>query len=407
MRDHRKIVFRDVIESDPYRGEAIYTGMGVGQQYIGQTWDDRSVKVQGPALLELKRTARDLLLSQGISESELPRPFQSQPAYLGPAPTDSLPRTARALQLSNGTGYLPKPLNVGKALLYSLMPKGSVIKIPDSLWNSFLYGGLLVGACLRGAEVSIVSPSRVNAPSDAVPTLARNWELMSRLLMARDSLLGAVEEAGGELWLGLYTLRADERGFASRAQTWLELVGRTVLLKGLPPFYDLADSAVAEAAARPGLPVDDPPKLHQKVQFLATPAYRSAIKGVPETRRFWNAYLRYREATSNSENSADSAAALEAELGRVVDQIYRRVRGVPGAAGYAIVGSQNQDYRGMFMDGEVAMVFSGPEALVPLLDLVFLEGTATELTDRAQLDSLLPPPSEYLRRVARVGKDGM
>jgi hypothetical protein len=38
---------------------------------------------------------------------------------------------------------------------------------------------------------------------------------------------------------------------------------------------------------------------------------------------------------------------------------------------------------------------------------VFLEGTATWLKDQGQLDSLLPPPSEYLRRLARVGKDGM
>jgi hypothetical protein len=75
--------------------------------------------------------------------------------------------------------------------------------------------------------------------------------------------------------------------------------------------------------------------------------------------------------------------------------------------GYAFVGSQNQDYRGMFMDGEVAMVFSGSEALIPLVDLAFLEGTVTWLQDRATLNRLLPPPSEYMRRVARVGKDGM
>src|SRR5258705_9361329 len=41
MRDHRKIVFHDVTEADPFRGEALYTGMGVGQQYMGPTWDDR------------------------------------------------------------------------------------------------------------------------------------------------------------------------------------------------------------------------------------------------------------------------------------------------------------------------------------------------------------------------------
>jgi hypothetical protein len=411
MRDHRKIVFRDVTERDPLRGEAMYTGMGVGQQYLGPTWDDRSVMVRGPALVELKRSARDLLLSQGIAESELPRPFRFQPASAGaggdvPAGGDSLTLSSRALQLSNGTGYLPKPLNVGKALLYSLMPKGSVIKIPDSLWNSFLYGGLLVGACLRGVDVSIVSPSKVNAPSAASPTLARGWELMSRLLMARDSLTEAVEEAGGVLRVGLYTLPADEQGFASRAQTWLKLVTETVLLKGLPS-YDAAAPAITEAAARPGQPAAAPPKLHQKVQFLATPGYVSAVQDAPEWPAFWKAYTSYREATANPDDSAQAVTALPGELERIAERMYERVRGVPGAAGYAMVGSQNQDYRGMFMDGEVAVVFSGPEALVPWTDLEFLEGTATWLKDQGQLDSLLPPPSEYLRRLARVGKDGM
>jgi hypothetical protein len=53
------------------------------------------------------------------------------------------------------------------------------------------------------------------------------------------------------------------------------------------------------------------------------------------------------------------------------------------------------------------MVFSGPEALVPLVDLAFLEGTVTWLQRRATLDSLLPPPSEYVRRMTRVSKDGI
>ncbi len=414
MRDHRKIVFHDVTEADPFRGEALYTGMGVGQQYLGPTWDDRAIRVKGPALLELKRAARNLLLSQGISESDLPPPFrfQTQPGVPGEG---SLPQVAdaahvfstRALQLSNGTGYLPKPLNVGKALLYSLMGKGAVIKVPDSLWNSFLYAGLLVGACLRGTQVLIVAPAALNMPSYGAPQLTRSWELASRLLMVRDTLGGPIREAGGMLQVGLYTLPPDQRGLASRAQTWIEQVGQTVFLKGLMPFFDNAQPAVADAATHEGVPSAAPPKLHQKVQFIATGPFWSTVSAAPEWRQFMDTYLRYREATYNSEKSARGADALETELSQLAEQIYRRVRGVPGAASYAIVGSQNQDYRGMFMDGEVAVVFSGAESLVPLVDVAFLEGTVTWLQDRATLDRLLPPPSEYTRRLVRVGKDGL
>jgi len=412
MRDHRKIVFRDVSEAEPFAGEAIYTGMGVGQQYLGPTWDDRAVMVRGPALLELKKAARELLLSQGIHESDIPEALQFRPL---PFNRDALLAAGgrergfntRAFQLSNGTGYLPKPLNVGKALLYSLMPAGSMIKIPDSLWNSFFYAGLLVGACLRGADVLIVSPAERNAPSEGPPQLARTWELASRLLIARDSLADAFATPGGTLAVGLYTLPPDSRGLASRAQTWLTQVAEAVFLKGLMPFYDVVEPAVANEATRPGFPVSGPPKLHQKVQFLATASFRSAIEDAPEWPEFMTAYLNYREATYQPKNEASEAAQLPAELGEIAERMYQRVRGRPGAASYAFVGSQNQDYRGMFMDGEVAMVFSGAEALVPMVDLAFLEGTATWLHDRATLDQLLPPPGEYLRRLVRVAKDGM
>ena len=414
MRDHRKIVFRDVTEADPFRGEALYTGMGVGQQYLGPTWDDRAVRVKGPALLELKRAARNLLLSQGIAESDLAPPFRFriQPGFPGES---SVPQFAdgahvfstRALQLSNGTGYLPKPLNVGKALLYSLMGNGAVIKVPDSLWNSFMFAGLLVGACLRGTQVLIVTPAALNMPSYGAPQLSRSWELASRLLMVRETLGGPIGEAGGMLQMGLYTLPPDERGLASRAQTWVEQVGQTVFLKGLMPFFDTAQPAVADAATRAGVPGAAPPKLHQKVQFIATGAFWSTVSAAPEWREFMGTYLRYREATYHSEKSARGADSLETELAQLAAQIYQRVRGVPGAASYAIVGSQNQDYRGMFMDGEVAIVFSGAESLVPLVDVAFLEGTVTWLQDRATLDRLLPPPSEYMRRLVRVGKDGL
>ena len=142
--------------------------------------DDRAIRVKGPALLELSGRC-NLPLSQGIPESDLRRlPLPDTARCPGEG---SLPQVAdaarvfstRALQLTNGTGYLPKPLNVGKALLYSLMGNGAVIKVPDSLWNSFMYAGLLVGACLRGTQVLIVAPAALNMPSYGAPQLTRSW----------------------------------------------------------------------------------------------------------------------------------------------------------------------------------------------------------------------------------------
>ena len=63
-------------------GEAIFTGMGIGEHYAGPTWEDRAILVQGPSLVGLKDAARQLLRSQGFAEDEVPYPLPS-PAQAG------------------------------------------------------------------------------------------------------------------------------------------------------------------------------------------------------------------------------------------------------------------------------------------------------------------------------------
>jgi hypothetical protein len=314
---------------------------------------------------------------------------------------------ARALLLTNGTGFMTKPLNVGKAVLYSLMPPGSVIKIPDSLWNSFLYGGLLVGACLRGVHVLVTAPAEANAPSAGIPQMIRGWELMTRLLAARTTLAEAIAETHGMLQLGLYGAEADESGLAGHVDEWNETVAETPFLTELMPFLPTS-WPVAVALARPSAQTrSNRPKLHQKVQFLGTGSLWGAIAAAPQWPEFMATYLAYRDATYVPGQSAAEALPYPARLQAIAERIHARAKDVEGAASYALVGSQNQDYRGMFMDGEVDVLYSGPESLVPLVDLIFLEGTTTWLTDQASLDRLVPPPTEYWRRWARILKDGV
>ncbi|MCH7876279.1 MAG: hypothetical protein IH965_13400 [Gemmatimonadetes bacterium] len=419
MRDHRKVAFRDVTDADPLGGVAILTGMGVGTHYLGPGWEDRSLLVQGPVLLDLRRAARDLLLSQGIAELELPLPLRDAPPGIGdttvaervaPAGFDT-----RALMLVNGTGYLDKPLNVAKAILYSLLPRGSVIKIPDALWNSTFFAGLLVGACVRGAAVSIVAPALTNAPSAGFPQMARAHELFTRLLLVRNELGDAMRVTGGTLSIGLYALDSDRRGFASRADVWARQVANMPLVQALMPFAsDLVQTVgevVTEASDRqlaevPGVTATRP-MLHQKVQFLATGELWDAIAASPEWPRFMATYLRYREATHALGEEPADAHGFSEELARIAERVFAETRNRPRVATYALLGSQNQDYRGMFMDGEVALLFSGFASLVPLLDLAFLEGTVTWVEDQQMLDRLLPPVGELGRRFARVMKDAL
>jgi hypothetical protein len=419
MRDHRKLAFRDVSEGDPFGGHAILTGMGVGEHYLGPGWDDRSLIVRGPALLDLKRAAHDLLVSQGLTEAEVPPPLRPPPFVAQTltrivAQPDAARSDGRAMVLVNGTGYLPKPLNVAKALLYSLMPPGSVITVPDALWNSSFFGGLLVGASLRGAHVLIIAPARANAPSSGFPQMARAHELLTRLLLVRRELGAAITAAGGDLRTGLYALPVDRHGFADRAARWARQIDTTPFLRTLLPF---APALVPQVAAvgdttrttdHPASLADSvPPMLHQKVQFLATRESWRAISASAEWPHFMATYLRYREASYIPELESGKAVELADSLVQIAERLLSQVSREPRAASFAMVGSQNQDYRGMFMDGEVVVLLTGPESLVPMVDLVFMVGTVTWIDDQATLDRLLPPVSELMRRIARVTKDGV
>lgn len=416
MRDHRKMAFRDVNEEDPFAGVGILTGMGVGEHYLGPGWDDRSLLLQGPVLLQLRAAARSLLLSQGVTPADVPLPLRARPLADLARGLSALPDASRfggrAMALVNETGYLAKSLNAAKALLYSLMPPGSVIKVPDSLWNSTFFGGLLVGACLRGARVLIIAPAQLNAPSSGFPQMARAHELFTRLLLVRRDLAPAITAAGGALHTGLYALPADQRGFASRADLWARQIDTTAFLQELMPFAPALVPIVADAArkgASPDQPVDPAsrPKLHQKVQFLATGDFWRSVTASPEWPRFIATYLRYRAATYSSGAADTAARALPDSLQQIAERLLAPTRGVPRAASFALVGSQNQDYRGMFMDGEVGILFTGAESLVPLIDLVFMIGTVTWIDDQATLDRLLPPVGELRRRISRVAKDGV
>lgn len=416
MRDHRKIAFRDVSEDDPFAGVGILTGLGVGQYYLGPKWDDRSLLIQGPVLLQVKQAARDLLTSQGLRIVDIPAPLRASPraAFAERAATapDALAFHSRAMALFNETGYLPKALNAAKALLYSLMPKGSVIKVPDSLWNATLYGALLVGASLRGATVLIIGPAFENAPSANFPQMAREYDLFVRLLLVRRELAAAITAAGGELHVGLYALPVDEHGFASRADRWARQVSSTPFLEKLYPFAPDVMPVVAEAGrlTSMGRPPDSTtaPKLHQKTQFMATGEFWRPVVASPGWSRLMRTYLRYRAATyTRGDTEHPDARALTDSLEQIARQILAPFQDEPKAASYAMVGSQNQDYRGMFMDGEVAVVFTGATSLVPLIDLVFMVGTVTWIDDEATLNRLLPPVGEFQRRIARVTKDGV
>jgi len=420
MRDHRKISFFDVNPQDPWEGMALYTGMGVGEHYTGATWDDRAIRVRGPALLYLRIEARNLLLQQGFQPGEIPFPLRemegelrSDLAVIGPGGLDS----TRGLQLHNHVGYGPKDASVLKATLYNLMPSGAVSKSPDSLWSLPLWSSLLVGHALRGGRVVIVAPTLETAPALSSPSLSRAQEVLARMIVLEDLLAEPLAESGGLIKVGLYNPRVGVGDIPGKIA---QVVGTYRDEPWLSELHHLSDreleslEALADSMETSGFRVRylegqalDRPKLHMKAHFFATREGWDELVSREEFGAFLEEYLKQR-AIQVSERGEDRdltamADALEPSLDRLFDAYTTAVgpEALRKAAWYLVVGSQNQNYRSMALDGEVLMTVSGPQSVAGLADFVLILGLSTWLDTPEELEEYLPAASNFFRRLSR------
>jgi hypothetical protein len=427
IRDHRKIAFYDITEADPYQGRAMYTGMGVGEHYVGANWEDRAIIVRGPSALTVKDAARQLLEQQGFAPDQIPLVLRSQP--LGPRyqeRADSVAAvlsglasgwTGEALELHNQTGYATKAIDLEKAILYSLMPAGSVIKVPDSLWQSWLYASLLTGSAMRGCRVLIVVPSLPSAPSAAAPTMARAHGLFSTLLVFQNGLSDAIEARGGLFRIGFYAPKVGVGDLAGRIRQGISI--REPWMDRLMPRNPEAsrealrvDTTLAELGIeRQYLVAGDTtahPKLHMKANFFASGAVWAKLMALPEWGPVTRAYIRYVGRSQGDPASRPPATELPQDLResnlRLVNALERTLtpEDKAKAIAYFTIGSVNMDYRSMFLDGEVMITMTGWNSLPGLMDFLILTGLCEWPTTQEHLDRLLPPPSGLTRSIASL-----
>jgi hypothetical protein len=415
MRDHRKIAFRDVTELDPGKGEALFTGVAVGEQYASPTWEDRTLLATGPAILRAKEAARRYLRANGFRDHEIPPPLRPLPT---PSDYDEKVRaleaggaTARALQVHNHRGFAPKDASLVNAILYTLSPPGSLIIVPNPIWTSMGWASQLVGAALRGCHVYVIAPSKKNAPSGGFLPLSRSREVLSRFLEIERLLAPEIESAGGRLKTGLYDRRADVEDVAGRLREVAEGYRDYPFLRDDFPLpdslYELLDRApelLAKSGAAPVLLPDSvrqEPKLHRKTQFIGTREALLALAEQPATQALLRAQL-----AGNVEADPEGLAIPGREPLALLSPLIEAHRSLPQdvrerSVYYLTVGSLNKDARGMVLDGEVLYVLSSEWSLWAYTDFFFLLGSTTWLESQQEFDALLPPYNQLERRLGR------
>ena len=196
--------------------------MGVGDHYAGPTWEDRAILVAGPLSVDLKSAARDMLRQPGLRAGGR----DPVPAVAQPKPNDYGELVARreeaGLRLPGHADPQPDRLraeahHTAKALLYDAMPADSVLIVPDSLWNSPFWAGMLAGAALRGAMVFAISPALDNAPSAGFPQMSRAQEIFTEMIVVQQ-LMATSSRRRGALHTGIYAVDVDVGDLAGRAQ---------------------------------------------------------------------------------------------------------------------------------------------------------------------------------------------
>ena len=212
MRDHRKLVIYDVDEANPNRGAVFVMGIGIGDVYSSVTWEDRGFRVRGPATLDARDGLRQALRLNGFSESDIPAPLRSVASKKAQEEKANLGEfVGGALLVHNEVGFGNKRSSIARAMLYNLAQPGAVIIVPDQLWLSETWAGMLAGAAARGARVQIIAPALANAPIPDAPAMARAHDVLIRMLVLRDSLTPAIRESGGELHIGLFAAHGASR----------------------------------------------------------------------------------------------------------------------------------------------------------------------------------------------------
>jgi len=415
IRDHRKIAFYDITEEDPYRGAATFSGMGVGEHYIGPNWEDRALVVSGPSALEVKNQARALLESQGFEADQIPGPLREKP--FAPDYWEKVEEVrlayeggASAIQLHNQTGYLPKPINALKAILYTLMPPAAVIIDPDSLFHNPLWASMLLGSSLRGVRVLIIHPSQANAPGQSFMTLSRASEMLERMIIANEVLEAELEAVEGVYRAGLYDMDEAVGDFVGRMGAVAEGFRTTPWLREMLPASDEflsvwedADQIFDEATGgRQVEYLSDEmqgvvrPRLHLKTNFFMTGEALDIFLRSSAFADFAREFMFQRALDYVTRAEYRDVRELTQTLAGPFLELLRETREEYGSdlrersAVFFIVGSSNQDYRSMMMDGEAAVALSSRAAMNGFFDSIGIAGAATYLDSVEQLNEHLP-----------------
>jgi hypothetical protein len=238
------------------------------------------------------------------------------------------------------------------------------------------------------------------------------------LLEVRGRLRDRLSRAGGELRVGLFAAHAQVDDAAGVQREVRDGLRRAPWIHDVIPFDAQALAVLDRAEMRAAADGKDataltrvaprPPQLHQKTQLIARPGAIAALVRQPG----WAETLartmqtQSQQTTRFAEQLGYTTPDLETEATRRTDTLLRGYeQAIPEAerkevSFYFALGTQNQDARGMMLDGEATLLVSGFNAAGGLVDLYEVMARSTWIETPSELEALLPARSRLMQRLA-------
>jgi hypothetical protein len=405
----------------------------VGQHYQPPTWEDRGMVIKGPALVELKRAAKNLCVSQGYRQDEIPEYLRDRPF-----PADYQVRCDKLKQMGwrapvsisvNNTGFGRKAATVLKATNYNLAGKGGVLLAIDSLWLSDFWAGMFICAALRGVHAYAIAPSPFNAPAAANTILFLMRQNMELMLDARQFLAKEIEPSGGQLHVGFYDHDYSVDNEFERLSTMVQGEGEYPFIREdfpLPEsvFDVLREYVNQELAKTQDKDTPSPedykkvePFIHMKTQFYGSRLGMQILREeewAPIVQKYID--IRLKQVAGELTEGLTPVALAEidpnSDRATVVTEFLDYLDTLPADVKTKVVygftiGSMNQDRRGMISDGEILACIAGYHALIAVLDMTLISTTSTWVEDASDFDTLFPAPNlrTTVQRLSRYLQD--
>jgi len=226
-------------------------------------------------------------------------------------------------------------------------------------------------------------------------------------LIIQELLGDEIRSVGGLLKTGVYNMNLDVGDIFGKIQKLSEQMAESEVFRKVFPFHP---SVVEMIVGMPEILVSDEsrspnfseykvmhrPKMHLKSQFFASERTINTLIPMEGWRSLIKKYIIARvKQVSFDESKIDAKDLRKALKKDAANLLTSWGRGLSSqergeAIIYLTVGSHNQDYRSMVMDGEDLFVVGRAWAMVAYLDFVSLIGQTTWVENVNELEKLLP-----------------